>query len=642
MSGWNSHTFHGLDAAVLQHPAPRVLDPSRPVRIETGMSVEEAYFIPIPQIDDAAYGSSGGKEEFCNKHNLLNSIAYINQELELLGLECLKYDGTRLTSGTVFIVNRLYDLLSLYHKTAKVKNDLEVRNHRLVCETDHLQSSVLRMKRLQEQTDRELDQEREKTRQICLKYSQVCNKLKSEKEEVKRLTAVLQSRDLQHKHEHKKKEREVCRLKERLHQLLADKVPDRKVGLELMKVINRRSEEGQRATWKTGPEKQVEEMYQILISNYEDRQQELIQENAEIRDCLLSLQRELSALLKRTTDLSVTLNMNTPSHADLSEASEDTEHSSPTYPSITDLDEGYFQMPYDIVRHDMERMFRETCKQISSSMKSCIKSLDKDHVAVLQSKPTESDPPERGSSGGRHSDDRAEIERLKKQVSNYKLIIQQQEHMMQHSLVSHPQSMDKTQLHESLLQEKENLSEQQKYFTEEKASFEKERRALTDAVICLSKEKLVLQDERAKLIKQHLLNLRPFKNSQHRRFKDGQSGRLLPATPVFSPAKTSGQVLASELLDSPDLYKAGGLSQLLDQMSGNISTVLYDQQDSSSASKYSDSLSRQLVVPGAASGTESPGHSTTPPSVDSLHRDIVANAREVSSSTLENSDTDDV
>ncbi|CAG5125707.1 unnamed protein product, partial [Candidula unifasciata] len=303
----NPYSFHAQDTDILQYPTARVLDPTRPGRIEADFNVfEEAYFIPIPQLEDAQVLASGLKEEFCNRQNLLNSIAYINQELELLGLECLKFDGSKCTSGTVFIVNRMYDLLSLYHKTATVKNDLEVRNHRLICETEHQQSSALRLKRLQEQTDRELDQEREKTRQISLKYSQVCNKLRSEKEEVKRLTTVLQSRDLQHKHEHKKKEKEVSRLKERLHQLLADKMPDRKVGMELMNVINRRSEDGRRGTWKTGPDKQEEEMYQILISNYEDRQQELIQENGELRDCLLSLQRELSALHKRTADLSAT------------------------------------------------------------------------------------------------------------------------------------------------------------------------------------------------------------------------------------------------------------------------------------------------------------------------------------------------
>ena len=37
-------------------------------------------------------------------------------------------------------------------------------------------------------------------------------------------------KDLQFKHELKKKEREINKLKDRLHQMLMDKNPDRKVG----------------------------------------------------------------------------------------------------------------------------------------------------------------------------------------------------------------------------------------------------------------------------------------------------------------------------------------------------------------------------------------------------------------------------
>ncbi|CAG5125706.1 unnamed protein product, partial [Candidula unifasciata] len=222
----------------------------------------------------------------------------------------------------------------------------------------------------------------------------------------------------------------------------------------------------------------------------------------------------------------------------------------------------YFQMPYDVIRHDMERMFRKTCDQISDSMKSCIQSVHKDHAGVQPSRSAGLHPSEKDPSIGRHLDDKAEIERLTKQVGNYKMIIQQQEDMIQNSLTSRSQTKDKSLLHESLLlREKDSFSEQRKFFTEEKAIFEKERKALKEAVACLSKEKQLLQDERAKLIKQQLLNMRPYKHSQHRRIKDGLSGRLLPATPVFSPAKTTGRVFSSETHSSGEMYQTDGLSQ---------------------------------------------------------------------------------
>ena len=42
----------------------------------------------------------------------------------------------------------------------------------------------------------------------------------------------------------------------------------------------------------------------MLVGNYEERHRELVLENTELRDCLLTMQRELSSLLKQTSELS--------------------------------------------------------------------------------------------------------------------------------------------------------------------------------------------------------------------------------------------------------------------------------------------------------------------------------------------------
>jgi len=41
-------------------------------------------------------------------------------------------------------------------------------------------------------------------------------------------------------------------------------------------------------------------MYQALISNYEEKQQELRVENSDLRDCLVDMHRELSTLSEQT------------------------------------------------------------------------------------------------------------------------------------------------------------------------------------------------------------------------------------------------------------------------------------------------------------------------------------------------------
>ena len=57
-------------------------------------------------------------------------------------------------------------------------------------------------------------------------------------------------------HETRKKEREFSKLKERIHQLLTDKNQEKKVGLDILNLINRPAG-GQRAMWKTGSAKYV-------------------------------------------------------------------------------------------------------------------------------------------------------------------------------------------------------------------------------------------------------------------------------------------------------------------------------------------------------------------------------------------------
>ena len=58
------------------------------------------------------------------------------------------------------------------------------RNHKLSCESDHRQSVYLRVKHLQDQSDRELAREQEKHRQLNVKYKQLCSKVKTEQDEV--------------------------------------------------------------------------------------------------------------------------------------------------------------------------------------------------------------------------------------------------------------------------------------------------------------------------------------------------------------------------------------------------------------------------------------------------------------------------
>ncbi|XP_059151741.1 afadin- and alpha-actinin-binding protein-like, partial [Physella acuta] len=499
-----------------------------------GRPDDGAMFVPMEMLTR--------EESFCTQENLLLSIAYINQEFQLLRFPCLQYGEQK--SDIVFFINRLHDLLKLYHKSQSVRDELENKVHRLTSETDHYKSAQLRMSRQQEQTDRELGQEREKLRQLNEKYKQVFIKLKAEQEDVKRLKAVLQSKEVHYKHELKKKEREVNKLKERLNQLLSDKAPERKIGMDLMNVVSHT--EGRRSTWKSVSGKHDEEVFRHMISNLEEKQNELLLENGEWRDCVLVIQREVTALLHKAV-------RNIPKTG---------RHESPTstdedQPTIPDLGEGYQQMPCEFVRLDIERTVGDACKKISRIIKKLAGQKIKSPVQVSTSRPFVGHKQDMSSrrhtqdmSSRRNSQDHLELEKLRKRMSNYKLIIQQQEDLIQQSLRSQSQSLESSSLQQTQLQlEKEDLSEQRKQLLEEKRVLEREKQLLRE--VGLGPEKKVVQEQKTSSHnKQELLSTSPLKEF-HVRTGGGASPRLLPATPVPTTPVVTTSVVTTSAVTTP-------------------------------------------------------------------------------------------
>ncbi|KAJ8306064.1 hypothetical protein KUTeg_016609 [Tegillarca granosa] len=233
--------------------------------------------------------------------------------------------------------------------------------------------------------------------------------------QTKRLQSVIRDRDIQFKHELKKKERETNKLKER-----------------------------------------QEEMYQVLIGNYEEKQRELMLENTDLRDCLMHMQKELISVMNRP----------------------ESSHSANTLPV--------------------------TNNSINSS--NSIASDDEDSSSSQLTLDEISDGP---SNGARTSPSRnlasksdEELDKLKKQLKKYKEIIKQQEDLIQRK---------------------------------------------------------VFEEERATVLKNQFLQLSPFGKGTPVKQETPQKGekqRLLPSTPMFSPAPSEPPKTPS----TQELYRILGLT----------------------------------------------------------------------------------
>ncbi|XP_046550934.1 LOW QUALITY PROTEIN: afadin- and alpha-actinin-binding protein B-like [Haliotis rubra] len=537
-------------------------------------------------------GHSDGEATFCTSENLQSCLTFLDQELQVIGFASFQPEAGVAVS-TVALVNRLYDILRLYQRSNRLKEELENRLHRCNTERDHYISTNARLKRENEAVEKNLARQEEKHRQLTLKHKTLTAKHKTDKEEVKRLQSVLQQKDVQARHEMKKQEKEAIKLKDRLHQLLADKNPARKIGMSMMNVLQRA--DGQRATWQNSGHKKEEEMYQLVIDNYEGKQKELMVENNDLRQCVKHMHRELASVLDRTSK-------SQPSPPPEAELSHDALSSSSSEEEIDDvssvvssrmtvddleLSEGHYQMPYDIVRTDFEKQFKTVCKKIRKKMK---KSADITPASVNKSSilPTVSK-----AETDRTSE---ELERLNCQMNKYKQIIKQQEELIQQSIQSQTKSVQSTFLHETqLLDEKECLSEQKKLFYQEKANFEEERRKFTEAAIKLGRERQAIQNERSNLLLKQFFNLTPFKEAASPRPKK-EGARLLPATPFFSPAPGGKPKTPS----TTDFYRSLGITPVVNKSCGvrkaaSTESVRTTASKRSSGSTHSSPASLQLM-----------------------------------------------
>jgi len=474
---------------------------------------------------------SSAEKQFCRRDNVDQCVAYLNQELGVLGFSSLftpsrNGRGPPDTFDIVKLINCTYELLQQQQRNMKQRTDLEEKNLRSECDNEHLIQTQKRLKEQLESAQREIAMGNERERQLQGKLLKAKEELKFEREELKKVKANTLHIQKQYDHEARKKEREFTKLKERIHQLLTDKNQEKKVGLDILNLIKRPS--GQRAMWKTGTAKDEEEMYRMLITSYEERQKELMVENNDLRESLKSMQAELINLLNHQSE--------DYDNENNTEGGENSETG-----SVDELSTGHFHMPYDIVREGIENSLREKWRMLKSRLEEANKGSNNGSPKEEETKKV---------------DWEEEIRRLERQLENYRHVVEQQENLIE-SLQAKASSPAKDTLFMSdsqLFEEKEKFASDKQFFEEQRTALENERRQLTDAAIKLGHERKKFEEERASFYKQQLLT--PLRKISPGGRKSGSPDgpKLQFSSASFSPAPRN---LLSETRNSPQVPRDG-------------------------------------------------------------------------------------
>ncbi|KAM7107734.1 afadin- and alpha-actinin-binding protein isoform 2-T3 [Ciconia maguari] len=405
---------------------------------------------------------------FCTEENIEQSISYLNRELTTLGFPSIYAESKGKELNLISIINCMNELLVLQHKNLRAQEEVEMQHLKLGSDMDHLQNCYAKLKEQLELSKREIVGLQERDRQLQSKNRNLHQLLKNEKDEVQKLQNIISSRATQYNHDMKRKEREYNKLKERLHQLVMNK-KDKKIAMEVLNYVGRA--DGKRGAWRTDKTeaRNEEEMYKVLLSDYEQRQKQLLVENAELKKVLQQMKKEIISLLP-------------PQKQKPKERSEDGPVLSDLEEDIGELNkENMWELSCETVREQLTNSIRKQWRMLKNHVEKLDNQVSRVHSGALNEKDVIS-----------REDHELETEKLELEIQQCKEMIKTQQQLLQDCY---------------LLEERERLQEEWRLFREQKKNFEKERRSFTEAAIRLGLERKAFEEDRGAWLKQQFLSM---------------------------------------------------------------------------------------------------------------------------------------
>ncbi|NXO24206.1 ADIP protein, partial [Cisticola juncidis] len=419
---------------------------------------------------------------FCTEDNIEQSISYIDRELTTLGFPSIYAESKGKELNLIAIINCMNELLSLQHKNLRAQEEVEMQHLKLGSDMDHLQNCYAKLKEQLELSKREIVGLQERDRQLQSKNRNLHQLLKNEKDEVQKLQNIISSRATQYNHDMKRKEREYNKLKERLHQLVMNK-KDKKLAMEVLNYVGRA--DGKRGAWRTDKTeaRNEEEMYKVLLSDYEQRQKQLLMENAELKKVLQQMKKDIISLLP-------------PQKQKPKEKSEDGLVLSDQEEDIGELNkDNMWELSCETVREQLTNSIRKQWRMLKNHVEKLDNQVSRGHSGALNEKDVIS-----------REDHELETEKLELEIQQCKEMIKTQQQLLQQQLTCDD---DTTLLLQDcyLLEERERLQEEWRLFREQKKNFEKERKSFTEAAIRLGLERKAFEEDRGAWLKHQFLSM---------------------------------------------------------------------------------------------------------------------------------------
>uniref|UniRef100_A0A453RTK3 Afadin-and alpha-actinin-binding protein n=1 Tax=Aegilops tauschii subsp. strangulata TaxID=200361 RepID=A0A453RTK3_AEGTS len=235
---------------------------------------------------------------FADAGNLEHCAKYLNQTLVTFGfpasLDLFATDPVSIARTC----NCMYALLQQRQRDIEFRESTNDLRQRMQSDISRLEAKIERMDAQLAAKDRELATLTRTEAKNTAALKAHIEKLQQERDEFQKMVIGNQQVRTQQIHETKKKEKEYIKLQEKLNQVLMEKKKESsRSGMEIMNLLQK--EGRQRGTW-TG-KKNDNDYYKMIVDAYEVKKQELVQENADLRALLRSMQMDMREFLNAPT-----------------------------------------------------------------------------------------------------------------------------------------------------------------------------------------------------------------------------------------------------------------------------------------------------------------------------------------------------
>lgn len=237
---------------------------------------------------------------FADVGNLEHCLKYLNQSLVTFGfpasLDLFASDPVSIARTC----NCIYALIQQRQRDVEFRDSANDQRQRLLSDITRLEAKVERLEGQLQVKDREIATITRTEAKSSAAFKSQIEKLQQERDEFQRMVIGNQQVRTQQIHETKKKEKEYIKLQEKLNQVLMEKKKESRSGMEIMNLLQK--EGRQRGTWNG--KKTDNDFYKKIVDAYEAKNQELQQENSDLKTLLRSMQVDMRDFINAPNGLS--------------------------------------------------------------------------------------------------------------------------------------------------------------------------------------------------------------------------------------------------------------------------------------------------------------------------------------------------